>query len=46
VQLAAVDTERPHRIQHHLGQHRRPIGVEQPVEAAPEAVVVEQRQLA
>ncbi len=42
VQLGAVDPKGPHRAQHHLGQKRGPIGVEEPVQAAADAIIVEQ----
>ena len=46
VQLGAVDPESPHRAQDHLGQQAGPIGVEEPVQAAADAIIVEQLDLA
>jgi hypothetical protein len=42
VQLGAVDLKGADRPEHHLGQQAGPIGVEEPVQAAPDPVVVEQ----
>ena len=45
VQLAAVDPELADRSQHQLAQQRGAIGVEQLVQRAPDAVIVEQPRL-
>jgi hypothetical protein len=46
VQLAAVDAELGDHAEHQLGQQRRAVGVEEIVQRAADAIVVEQRGLA
>ena len=46
VELIERDPELPHRCQHQLRQHRRAVGVKQPVERPADPVIVEQRRFA